>query len=279
MDVVLLSRIQFALTIAFHYIFPPLTIGMGVVMVFLEGRFLRTKQPIYEVAAKFWTKSLCPQFRHRCRHGNRHGISVRNQLGDLLAVRRGRLRFGPGGGRNLRLLPRIRIPRRARLRMGQGVAANALLLHPHGGAGLDLFVGVDRCCQQLAADSGGPPHRAGPARRQAIGHQRPARVPRRNPRLLGPRLQPVDRAPSGPRVDRRIHRRVVLHHQHLRLLPLTRTPPRVRPPFLLGRADPGNGIFTGGPRVRTLPIQQRLSLSARQAGRLRRPLRRPDRRT
>lgn len=42
MDVVLLARLQFALTIAFHYIFPPLTIGMGVVMVFLEGRYLAT---------------------------------------------------------------------------------------------------------------------------------------------------------------------------------------------------------------------------------------------
>jgi cytochrome d ubiquinol oxidase subunit I len=62
MDVVLLSRIQFALTIGFHYIFPPLTIGMGVVMVFLEGQYLRTKQPIYEVAAKFWTKVFALNF-------------------------------------------------------------------------------------------------------------------------------------------------------------------------------------------------------------------------
>ena len=37
MDVVILSRIQFALTIMFHYLFPPLAIGMGVVMVYLEG--------------------------------------------------------------------------------------------------------------------------------------------------------------------------------------------------------------------------------------------------
>ena len=62
MDVVLLSRIQFALTIAFHYIFPPLTIGMGVVLVYLEGRFLRTRDPIYEVAAKFWTKIFALNF-------------------------------------------------------------------------------------------------------------------------------------------------------------------------------------------------------------------------
>ena len=34
MDVVLLSRIQFALTIAFHYLFPPLTIGMPCVLAY-----------------------------------------------------------------------------------------------------------------------------------------------------------------------------------------------------------------------------------------------------
>lgn len=56
MDVVTLSRWQFALTIMFHYIFPPLTIGLGVVLVYLEGMYLRTKDPLYESAAKFWTR-------------------------------------------------------------------------------------------------------------------------------------------------------------------------------------------------------------------------------
>src|SRR5262245_34808482 len=55
MDVVFLSRLQFALTIMFHYLFPPLTIGMAVVMVYLEARFLRTRDPIYEQATRFWT--------------------------------------------------------------------------------------------------------------------------------------------------------------------------------------------------------------------------------
>lgn len=56
MDVLMLSRIQFALTIMFHYLFPPLTIGLGVVLVFLEGRHLWTRDAIYHTAAKFWTK-------------------------------------------------------------------------------------------------------------------------------------------------------------------------------------------------------------------------------
>ncbi|RTL43845.1 MAG: hypothetical protein EKK48_08870, partial [Candidatus Melainabacteria bacterium] len=36
LDVVFLSRVQFALTIMFHYIFPPLTIGLGLFMVLIE---------------------------------------------------------------------------------------------------------------------------------------------------------------------------------------------------------------------------------------------------
>src|SRR5215813_7213305 len=62
LDVVHLSRLQFALTIMFHYLFPPLTIGMGVVLVYLEGMFLRTREPIYEVAAKFWTSLYAVTF-------------------------------------------------------------------------------------------------------------------------------------------------------------------------------------------------------------------------
>ncbi len=62
MDVVLLSRLQFALTIMFHYLFPPLTIGMGVVLVYLEGMYLRTRVPAYEAAARFWTKIFALNF-------------------------------------------------------------------------------------------------------------------------------------------------------------------------------------------------------------------------
>jgi cytochrome d ubiquinol oxidase subunit I len=62
LDVVFLSRVQFALTIMFHYLFPPLTIGMGVVLIYLEGMYLRTKEPIYETAAKFWTSLFAVSF-------------------------------------------------------------------------------------------------------------------------------------------------------------------------------------------------------------------------
>jgi cytochrome bd ubiquinol oxidase subunit I len=62
MDAVTLSRIQFAVTIMFHYIFPPLAIGMGAFLVFLEARYLKTKDPQFEAAAKFWTKIFALNF-------------------------------------------------------------------------------------------------------------------------------------------------------------------------------------------------------------------------
>lgn len=62
MDIEILSRIQFAFTIAFHYIFPPLSIGLGLMMVIFEGSYLRTKKKKYELLARFWTKIFAVTF-------------------------------------------------------------------------------------------------------------------------------------------------------------------------------------------------------------------------
>lgn len=62
MDVLTLSRIQFGATIAFHYIFPPLSIGLGVQLVVMEGLWLKTKDPVYHQMARFWTKVFALTF-------------------------------------------------------------------------------------------------------------------------------------------------------------------------------------------------------------------------
>lgn len=62
MDVLTLSRIQFGLTISFHYIYPPLSIGLGVVLVLMEGMWLRTGKTIYHQMARFWTKVFALTF-------------------------------------------------------------------------------------------------------------------------------------------------------------------------------------------------------------------------
>src|SRR5438132_1688666 len=56
MDATTLSRIQFGLNISFHYIFPPLSIGLGLLIVIMEGLYLQTKNPVYERMTKFWVK-------------------------------------------------------------------------------------------------------------------------------------------------------------------------------------------------------------------------------
>jgi cytochrome bd ubiquinol oxidase subunit I len=62
MDVLTLSRIQFGLTIGFHYIYPPLSIGLGVMLVIMEGLWLKTKNPAYHQMARFWTKVFALTF-------------------------------------------------------------------------------------------------------------------------------------------------------------------------------------------------------------------------
>jgi len=56
MDVELLARIQFGFTIAFHYLFPPLSIGLGLMLVVMEAQWLRTRDKKFLAMTKFWMK-------------------------------------------------------------------------------------------------------------------------------------------------------------------------------------------------------------------------------
>lgn len=62
MDVLTLARFQFALTVMFHYIFPVLSIGLGLVLVIVEGIYMWKKNPLYLAMAKFWTKIFALTF-------------------------------------------------------------------------------------------------------------------------------------------------------------------------------------------------------------------------
>jgi len=56
MDTELLARIQFAFTVGFHYIYPPISIGLGVLLVIMEGLYIKTKNKLYENITRFWIK-------------------------------------------------------------------------------------------------------------------------------------------------------------------------------------------------------------------------------
>lgn len=54
LDAVFLSRLQFALTVSFHYIFPVFSIGLGLLLVIMEGMYLKTGKRIYHDMTHFW---------------------------------------------------------------------------------------------------------------------------------------------------------------------------------------------------------------------------------
>jgi cytochrome bd ubiquinol oxidase subunit I len=56
MDSVLLARIQFALTVGFHFIFPPLTIGLSWLIVWFMTKYKNTGEDRYRDIAQLWIK-------------------------------------------------------------------------------------------------------------------------------------------------------------------------------------------------------------------------------
>ncbi|MCL2807473.1 MAG: cytochrome ubiquinol oxidase subunit I [Coriobacteriia bacterium] len=57
-----LARIQFAATAIFHFMFVPMSIGIGLIMALTETRYYRTKDPKLEGAARMWVKILAAVF-------------------------------------------------------------------------------------------------------------------------------------------------------------------------------------------------------------------------
>jgi cytochrome d ubiquinol oxidase subunit I len=56
MNAELLSRLQFALTASFHFIYPPLSMGLGLMMVVIGIIYVRTKDPKWRRLSFFWVK-------------------------------------------------------------------------------------------------------------------------------------------------------------------------------------------------------------------------------
>ena len=58
MDACLLSRVQFALTVGFHFLFPPITIGLAWLLVGIEWRAWRRGDDAYERAGRLLGRLL-----------------------------------------------------------------------------------------------------------------------------------------------------------------------------------------------------------------------------
>ena len=97
MDVVLLSRLQFALNISFHYLFPPMSIGIVWVIIIMEGMYLKTKNREYykitrflvNIFALFFAMGVATGFVQLFAFGNnwsQFSKFVGNVFGSLLAA-------------------------------------------------------------------------------------------------------------------------------------------------------------------------------------------------
>ena len=61
-DVAFLARLQFTLTVAFHFVFVPLSIGIGLITAIAETRAYRSGDPEDADAARFWVKLFTTTF-------------------------------------------------------------------------------------------------------------------------------------------------------------------------------------------------------------------------
>lgn len=62
MDVVLLSRMQFAVAVFFHFVFVPLTLGLSFMIALMQTKYYRSGDEVYKRMAKFWGKLFIINF-------------------------------------------------------------------------------------------------------------------------------------------------------------------------------------------------------------------------
>ncbi|EGB15832.1 cytochrome bd ubiquinol oxidase subunit I [Pseudodesulfovibrio mercurii] len=97
MDVLMLSRLQFAAATMFHFIFVPLTLGLSILIACMETAYVRTGNEVYRKMAKFWGKLFLVNFALGVVTGitlefqfgtnwSRYSMYVGDIFGSLLAI-------------------------------------------------------------------------------------------------------------------------------------------------------------------------------------------------
>ncbi len=82
MEAVLLARIQFAFTVGFHFLFPPLTIGLAWLLVWMMWKYYKTGLEFWKKTTKFWLKLFTISFAL----GVATGIAMEFQFGTNWSV-------------------------------------------------------------------------------------------------------------------------------------------------------------------------------------------------
>lgn len=97
MDVVMLSRLQFAVAVFFHFVFVPLTLGLSMIIALMQTKYYKTGDETYKRMAKFWGKLFIINFALGVVTGitlefqfgtnwSRYSIYVGDVFGSLLAI-------------------------------------------------------------------------------------------------------------------------------------------------------------------------------------------------
>ena len=224
LDVVLLSRIQFAFVVTFHIIFPAFTIGLAAWLATIEGMSLATGNPVYRRLFDFWLKVFAVSFGM----GVVSGIVMAFQFGtnwSVLAERTGSIQ-GPllGYETFTAFLLEATFFGVMHVRAQPGAAVVLLLVLLHGRARHHGIVVLDPRQQQLDAGAGRPPDR----RRQD-----------RAERLAGDHLGPDLPHPLAAHAARGLPDHGDVRRRDRRLVPAARRPPRRRPRHAALGARPG----------------------------------------
>ena len=61
-DALLVSRLQFAFTVTYHYLFPMLTMGLALLIFVLKSVYVRNRNELYNDSARFWGKIFAVTF-------------------------------------------------------------------------------------------------------------------------------------------------------------------------------------------------------------------------
>ena len=145
-DNVLIDRLQFTLTVTFHYLFPIITMGLALFVAWMKTvsylgredhrfpllRKTESERAAYESASRFWAKIFGVNFAFGVVTGIPHGVPVRHELGALLGLRGRRHRPDARDGGRLRLLRSSRRSWACSFRREALRPARALVLGAHG---------------------------------------------------------------------------------------------------------------------------------------------------
>ncbi len=61
-DALTVSRLQFAFTVTYHYLFPMFTMGLALLIFVLKSIYMRNRNELYNTAARFWGKIFAVTF-------------------------------------------------------------------------------------------------------------------------------------------------------------------------------------------------------------------------